>query len=102
MKSLVPASVTVALTLVVALTVGACSTQETASSAERVAPEVKTVRLYVFDCGTLQADPARFRLKKKRSPRRACLCLFPGRTPAGTADVGSRAPCLCGLDTDGR
>ena len=63
MKSLAPASVTVALAVVVALTVGACSTEES-DSAKRVGPEVKAVRLYVFDCGTLQADPARFRLKK--------------------------------------
>src|SRR5262245_5665495 len=26
-------------------------------------PTATTLRLYVFDCGTLKADPARFRLK---------------------------------------
>src|SRR5688572_9522859 len=52
-------------TVVLAVAVVACGPQETGSSPERFDPEVKAVRLYVFDCGTLQADPARFRLKKE-------------------------------------
>jgi N-acyl homoserine lactone hydrolase len=52
-------------TVVLAVAVVACGPQETGSSPERFDPEVKAVRLYVFDCGTLQADPARVRLKKE-------------------------------------
>ena len=47
-------------------TVIACSPQQTGgSSPERLAAEPTGLRLYVFDCGTLQADPARFRLKRE-------------------------------------
>jgi len=52
----------VALAGAFALTVVACSPQETGPSPARGDPGVKGVRLYVFDCGTLQVDPARFRL----------------------------------------
>jgi hypothetical protein len=55
----------VALAAAFALTVVACSPQETGPSPARRDPGVKGVRLYVFDCGTLQVDPARFRLAKE-------------------------------------
>lgn len=58
-------SLTAALAAAAVLTVVACSTQQTGSSPERLAPEAKALRLYVFDCGTLKTDPARFRLKKE-------------------------------------
>ncbi len=53
---------TLALTVVCVLTVAGCA--QTGSSPEEFDPEVKAVRLYVFDCGTLRADPARFRLRE--------------------------------------
>jgi glyoxylase-like metal-dependent hydrolase (beta-lactamase superfamily II) len=56
---------TIAPAVALVLTVVAYGPQQTGSSPERVAPEVKAVRVYVFDCGTLRADPARFRLKKE-------------------------------------
>lgn len=55
----------VALTVAAVLTVIASSPQQTGTSPKRSHPEGKAVRLYVFDCGTLRADPARFRLKKE-------------------------------------
>ena len=58
-------SATVVLAVALVLTVVAYGPQQTGSSTGRVAPEVKAVRVYVFDCGTLRADPARFRLKKE-------------------------------------
>lgn len=58
-------SLMAALAAASVLTVVACGTQQTGSSPERLAPEAKALRLYVFDCGTLKADPARFRLKKE-------------------------------------
>jgi N-acyl homoserine lactone hydrolase len=65
MKRLTRASATVALAVATVLTVVACSPQRTGFSAEHSDREVKAVRLYVFDCGTLQVDPARFRLQKE-------------------------------------
>ena len=47
------------------LIVVACSGQPTGSSPERLDSQAKALRLYVLDCGTLKADPARFRLKKE-------------------------------------
>lgn len=64
MKHLTPGSATAAFAVAIVLTAIACRPQPSASSPERLATE-KTLRLYVFDCGTLQADPARFRLKKE-------------------------------------
>ena len=65
MKRLTHALATVALAEAFVLTVVACSPQRTGSFPDRSSRAVKAVRLYVFDCGTLQADPARFRLKKE-------------------------------------
>jgi N-acyl homoserine lactone hydrolase len=65
MKHLIPGSATVALAVAAVLTIVASSPQQTDASPERSDPEGKTVRLYVFDCGTLRADPARFRLEKE-------------------------------------
>jgi N-acyl homoserine lactone hydrolase len=65
MKRLTPGSATIALAVAFVLTLIACSPQQTDTPPERFEPEAKTVRLYVFDCGTLHADPARFRLKKE-------------------------------------
>ena len=45
----------------ISIMVIACSGGQTDSSAQLAAPP--PYRLYVFDCGTLKADPARFRLK---------------------------------------
>jgi N-acyl homoserine lactone hydrolase len=64
MERLTPGSVTVALAVAVAVSVSAGNAQQTGSSPGRI-PDMKAVRLYVFDCGTLQADPARFRLKNE-------------------------------------
>ncbi|MFN2397497.1 MAG: N-acyl homoserine lactonase family protein [Gemmatimonadaceae bacterium] len=47
------------------LAVVACNAQRTGSSPERLDLQPKALRLYVFDCGTLKADPTRFRLKKE-------------------------------------
>lgn len=65
MKRLTAGSAKVALAVVFLLTIVACSPQKTGSAHVRLDPGVKGVRLYVFDCGTLRADPARFRLKKE-------------------------------------
>ena len=65
MKRLTLGSATVALALAFVPTIIAYSPQHTGSSVERFDSDTKAVRLYVFDCGTLQADPARFRLKKE-------------------------------------
>ena len=66
MKRIMPRSATPSLAVALVLTVVACSPPETASPPERVDPEVTAARLYVFDCGTLQAaDLARFRLTKE-------------------------------------
>jgi len=65
MESLKPRSLLAALAAASVLIVVACSTQRTESSSERLDPQAKALRLYVFDCGTLKADLARFRLKKE-------------------------------------
>ncbi len=41
----------------------ACGGAQQSAPPGRSAPQVNALRLYVFDCGTLKADPARFRLK---------------------------------------
>jgi N-acyl homoserine lactone hydrolase len=84
-----------ALVAVSALTI-ACSTPDTGSSRERVDPQPKADRLYVFDCGTLKADPARFRLKQEEvattdlsvpcflvTHRQGTLIWDPGAVPDG-------------------
>ena len=65
MESLKPRSLLAALAAASVLTVVACSAQRTESSSESLDPPAKVLRLYVFDCGTLKADLARFRLKKE-------------------------------------
>lgn len=65
MRRLAPGPATVALAAAFLVTVIACSPQQTDSSAERRDPQTAGMRLYVFDCGTLQVDPARFRLKRE-------------------------------------
>ena len=53
-------SMVVSLVAAIALLTIACGGGQTDSPAQ-LAPT--SLRLYVFDCGTLKADPARFRLK---------------------------------------
>jgi N-acyl homoserine lactone hydrolase len=65
MKRLTLGSAMVALAVTFVTTILAYSPQHTAPSVERFDTDTKALRLYVFDCGTLQADPARFRLKKE-------------------------------------
>ena len=65
MECLKPRSLMAALAVASVLAVIACSSPQTGSAPERLDPEAKALRLYVFDCGTLKADPARFRLKKE-------------------------------------
>lgn len=65
MECFKPRSLMAALAAASVLTVLACSSQQTGSTPERLDPEAKALRIYVFDCGTLKADPARFRLKKE-------------------------------------
>jgi glyoxylase-like metal-dependent hydrolase (beta-lactamase superfamily II) len=59
------ASATIALAVALVPSILAYGPEHTDSPVERSGPDTKSVRLYVFDCGTLQADPARFRLKKE-------------------------------------
>jgi len=47
------------LVAIVASTLAACGGQKDSTTP----PDAAALRLYVFDCGTLKADPARFRLK---------------------------------------
>jgi hypothetical protein len=72
-----------------ALTVLACSaSQKPATPGRRVASEL---RLYVFDCGTLKAGLARFRLKKGRSRYERFICtLLPDRSSEREIDMGPR------------
>jgi glyoxylase-like metal-dependent hydrolase (beta-lactamase superfamily II) len=72
MRRLVPGTATAAVAAALLATiVVACGSQQTSSPPERrETPTAATttgagMRLYVFDCGTLQVDPARFRLKKE-------------------------------------
>jgi N-acyl homoserine lactone hydrolase len=65
MRRFAPGLAIVALAAGFVLTAVACSTQKTGTSPARGEAGGKSVRLYVFDCGTLQADPARFRLTKE-------------------------------------
>jgi N-acyl homoserine lactone hydrolase len=53
-------STVVALIAIIAAAATACGGGQAASTAAR---EAAALRLYVFDCGTLKGDPARFRLK---------------------------------------
>jgi glyoxylase-like metal-dependent hydrolase (beta-lactamase superfamily II) len=54
-----------ALAAISVLTVVACSADQPRPSAENGDAQASALRLYVFDCGTLQADPARFRLTRE-------------------------------------
>ena len=47
------------------LNIVACGVAQQSGSADRPGPQAKALRLYVFDCGTLKVDPARFRLKQE-------------------------------------
>lgn len=47
------------------LIMAACGAGQPESSPDRLDTQAKAIRLYVFDCGTLKADPARFRLSKE-------------------------------------
>lgn len=64
MKYLKPRSVAFAFALAAPLNITACGPQPRGSP-ERLDPQAKALRLYVFDCGTLKADPARFRLTRE-------------------------------------
>lgn len=57
-------SVTFALVSAYALSIIGCRTPPRGTP-EYSEPSAKELRLYVFDCGTLQADPARFRLTRE-------------------------------------
>ena len=65
MRRLAPDLPSVVLAAAFLMTALACSPQPRGASSERPATEPTGLRLYVFDCGTLQADPARFRLKSE-------------------------------------
>lgn len=65
MKYLKFGFLTVALAVSHVSAIFAQDLQQSDSAVERRAQGTKAVRLYVFDCGTLQADPARFRLTKE-------------------------------------
>ena len=60
MKHLIPRSFVAIAVAAISLMVIACSGGQPDSTAP---PAASGLRLYVFDCGTLKADPARFRLK---------------------------------------
>jgi N-acyl homoserine lactone hydrolase len=60
----------VALSIVAACVLAACgqeqaAQQETSSTETASAPAPSSLRLYVFDCGTMQTDLSRFRLEAK-------------------------------------
>ena len=65
MVRLTPQSSAGAFVLTFVLVIVACGPQRSGSSPAPSAAEAQAVRLYVFDCGTLQVDPARFRLTKE-------------------------------------
>lgn len=69
MRRLALRTVTASVVAALLATVVACSPEPTSAPPERpdapTAPAGAGMRLYVFDCGTLQVDPARFRLKKE-------------------------------------
>ena len=58
-------SLVAALAAASVLTIAACSAGQPGSSPERIDPQAKGLRLYVFDCGTLKADLSRFRLSSE-------------------------------------
>jgi glyoxylase-like metal-dependent hydrolase (beta-lactamase superfamily II) len=60
----------IVLSIVVALLLASCgqeqpAQQETSSTKAASAPAPSSLRLYVFDCGTMQTDLSRFRLEAK-------------------------------------
>ena len=73
MRRLAPGRATVAVAAAFLVFVIARSPQRTDSSAERRDPQTAGMRLYVFDCGTLQVDPARFRLKREEVATRSSV-----------------------------
>jgi N-acyl homoserine lactone hydrolase len=60
----IPGAATIAA-LASVLVPAAVACSQTGSSREGFDREVKTIRLYVLDCGTLRSDPARFRLNEE-------------------------------------
>lgn len=60
-----PRSVAFVLATSSFLNIAACGGAPQSGSPERQEPQARALRLYVFDCGTLKADPARFRLTKE-------------------------------------
>ena len=60
-----PRFVTFGLAAACTLNIVACGGAQPSRSPQGSVPQVNALRLYVFDCGTLQADPARFRLTKE-------------------------------------
>lgn len=64
MKYLKPRSVAFVLAVTAPLIITACGPQRR-ELPERLDPKAKALKLYVFDCGTLKADPARFRLTRE-------------------------------------
>jgi hypothetical protein len=90
---------TVAL-LVIALSVCALSSAGRAASQPGRSDRPSSIRLYVFDGGTLESDPARYQLTKQeaggkllQAPRRGRLhsCGRPRRTLLGSASPECRA-----------
>jgi glyoxylase-like metal-dependent hydrolase (beta-lactamase superfamily II) len=61
----VPRFVACGLAAAFILNIVACGGAPPSGSPQGSEPQVNALRLYVFDCGTLQADPARFRLTKE-------------------------------------
>jgi N-acyl homoserine lactone hydrolase len=63
MRLFSPRFVAFGLAVASTLNIVACGGAPPSGSPQRSDPREKALRLYVFDCGTLKADPARFRLK---------------------------------------
>ena len=74
------------------------------SPAARRAGPPESVRLYVFDCGTLErADMGRYRLKNEEvADDQDVRGMFPGRASEGHVDVGRRRRPGRGLEAHGR
>ncbi len=56
------------LLIALSLSAAACGSTQPSDSADRpgaAPPPAKALRLYVFDCGSLNVDPVRFRLKRE-------------------------------------
>ncbi len=62
-----------------------------AMAQQHQAPTVKSLRLYVFDCGSLKIDPARFRVKlEDLATTKMSVPCFLVAHPKGDSDVGCR------------